>query len=141
MTTDLRQLVVAVAAQVRERLVDSIEIYDFECDSDLSGMCAIASIALAKSFARHGLDYRIAEGFWRSERHCWLISHDLLVDVTLQQFDPMAEAVHVEPWDKAEHHFAIKLWDSIQDAEESTWVSEVALDWADFVVTPKVAWV
>jgi hypothetical protein len=55
--------------------------------SDLSGLCSIASIILAKEFISNGSSAKIAYGDVKSSfGHCWVFSSKKHYDVTATQF-------------------------------------------------------
>lgn len=120
-----------IAARVRGLLL----AYDeFESDDALTGLCAIGSIALAKSLARHGVSCKIVEGLWREQRHCWNLAGGQIVDITLTQFVPTAPPVFIAR--RSKNHIGFREWASIQHAESSTWVAECEIDWPKLIAVP-----
>lgn len=121
-----------IGEAVRANIVEMLEV--FESDEHLTGLCAVASIALAKSLHRFGIKPLIVEGYYAGEHHCWVCAGEFIVDLTLTQFLPNSEPVFITT--SSEDHYGIKEWESIQLAEESTWVAECEIDWDLLVVAP-----
>lgn len=124
--------ILTIGAAVRDRLVSMLD--EFESDENLTGLCAIASIAMAKSLHRHGYKPFIVEGLYGDQFHCWNSVNQKFVDITATQFDPSSPQVFV--FSHSKHHTPLRRWDSICQAEDETWVSEVAIDWRRLIVTP-----
>lgn len=127
-----RAAVRGIGLKVRANLLASELSHD--SDEHLTGLCALASIALAKSLHRWGIECFIVEGFWKKERHVWnLVARDL-VDLTLTQFEHDAEPVAINP--EPGNFVPVHLWESVSSASDSTWVSEVRVEWPTLIVPP-----
>lgn len=127
--------IVEIGLQVRANLIAMLD--QFESDETLTGLCAIASIAMMKSLRLHGIKADVVEGYCEGESHVWNVVDGAIVDITFTQFKPLADPVHVEI-SEALNYLSFAVWDSVQKAEDETWVSEVLLDWSKIIVVPRI---
>lgn len=121
--------------EVRDNLMAMLD--EFETDQNMTGLCAVASIGMLKSLLRHGIHATLVEGRFGGECHCWNMVGDQLVDLTATQYDFDAEPVLIAPWNSP-GYLPLKEWSSPQNAEDSTWVSEINLDWRRIISVPRL---
>lgn len=83
-----------IAETVRSKAEKSWDLCpDCPSPATLACMCAIVSMALARSFRKHGYTARLVEGTFRHSKysidsgHCWVISGGKIWDLTATQFD------------------------------------------------------
>lgn len=80
---------VRIALKVRERVVEVTEVSDLAC------MCGIASTALARAFIDACFPARLVFGDFNFQDHCWVVSDDIVYDISATQFGNYRKA-HVE---------------------------------------------
>lgn len=124
-----------IGMRVRENLLAMLD--SFESDEHLTGLCAIASIGMMKSLMRHGFKAKLIEGTFGPDRHVWNMVGSLILDITKTQYAPAGDAVFIGAWDSPQYT-VFKIWDSPQRADESTWVSDIELDWDRIISVPKL---
>ena len=91
--------VISIATKVRrqcEIFAQSSEAkgHDFHTyfdKSDLACMCAVASYTLAKALNDNGIRCKMVTGWFREwadyeEQHCWVETHNKIIDITATQF-------------------------------------------------------
>ena len=73
-------------------------------NSELSCMCAIVSVALAKAFRKNGFRARVAFGNFNDNEgtsiHCWVVSGKKIWDLTATQFGQYPDILIASVGDK-----------------------------------------
>lgn len=91
------QLVRKQAEEVRRTVFSSV------FKSNMQGMCAICSIALAEAFRAKGWKCRTFYGTFykpgstKGHNHCWLEDEQYIYDLTATQFGEIYPVVHIVP--------------------------------------------
>ena len=76
---------VDIGKQVRDWAIKNREEYEF-VDSDLCGMCAIASSRLSKELKEKNIDCEIWESESNAGNHVFVVANGFIIDVTATQY-------------------------------------------------------
>lgn len=92
-----------IAEKVREKAevyVKKMPKTDDIDDSNLAGLCAIASFALKKELEKNGYEAQLIRGGFQDAwgGHCWVECEGEIIDITATQFQ-IAEKVLIVPAD------------------------------------------